>query len=148
MAFGHRPEDNVLYRVGVRDIDSVGVGRVAGHKLLQIARWTDVGGDYAIRTGEMAPGSNDLIGLRWNDSDGGLTQATVDALNEGRVAWGEWSSVKESALTANISAYEKAYVNTPYRFYRQNSNHFVNEVVGKSGGNPHVPGRWAPAFNW
>ena len=149
MAFGDGPDEKVLYRVGFRDIDSMGVGRVARHKLFQLADWMDVAGDYSIRSFEMAPRDNGMIDIWSGDARGeGLTAATKAAIGRGGVTWGEWSLISRSALTANLSAYESVYLNTPYRFYRQNSNHFVNEVIGKSGGNPHVPGGWAPAFNW
>jgi hypothetical protein len=74
--------------------------------------------------------------------------ATENALSSGTVKYGEWSVVSKSTLTANQAAYEQAYVGRPYRWWDHNSNFFVNEVVGRSGGNPYIPGVRAPAFAW
>lgn len=148
MAFGDGSQERVLVRAGARAIDSEGGGRFASHKLLQMMESSDFPDDYRIIYGEVAPRGG-MIDIWWGDRmGGGLTPASRDAIAQGKVTWGEWSVVSKSALTANISAYENSHVNTPYRFYRQNSNYFVDQVIGKSGGNPHVPGVWAPAFDW
>jgi hypothetical protein len=54
--------------------------------------------------------------------------------------------VSGAALLQSIAAYESANANVPYRWYYHNSNYFVNTVVSAAGGNPYVPGVFAPPF--
>ena len=45
-----------------------------------------------------------------------------------------------------IEGYKQLFQGEPYRWYSFNSNYFVNSVVSAAGGNPAMPGVFAPAF--
>jgi hypothetical protein len=96
---------------------------------------------------EMGPDGkwNISISQSMNGHDGLLTD-TAAAFETNSVRYGQWSPVSRAALVTQQSLYHSRWVGEPYYPTYRNSNYYVNSVVGGAGGNPRVPGVWAPAF--
>jgi hypothetical protein len=63
----------------------------------------------------------------------------------GTISWSE-TSVNMAQLQANVTSYISRTQGQTYNPLSQNSNYFVNSVVSGAGGNPLIPGVFAPAF--
>jgi len=119
-------------RVGARETMNI-----ASHKVIDA-------GDVVY---EMGPDrSGNIAVYRGRIGGEGLLPDTASALQTDAVIWGPTIRVSGAALKQSIAAYESANSGVPYRWYHHNSNYFVNTVVSAAGGNPHVPGVFAPPF--
>src|SRR3989442_3938686 len=119
-------------RVGARETMNI-----ASHKVIDA-------GDVVY---EMGPDRSGNFGV-YRGRIGGkvLLPDSASALQTDAVIWGPTIRVSGAALKQSIAAYESANSGVPYRWYHHNSNYFVNTVVSAAGGNPHVPGVFAPPF--
>jgi hypothetical protein len=57
--------------------------------------------------------------------------------------WTE-TMVSSSQLKTALQTYVSEFVGKPYNPFTPNSNYFVNYVISNSGGNPNIPGAFAP----
>jgi RHS repeat-associated protein len=127
-----------LIEVGARSLASGdGNSPVGNHKVLRYQVGDDV--YYA----EMAPEAG-----RIKVHEGSLrqmTEATQRAVDHKAITWHR-TTVNLDVLTRAIEGYKQLFQGEPYRWYSFNSNYFVNSVVSAAGGNPTLPGVFAPAF--
>jgi hypothetical protein len=91
---------------------------------------------------EMGPQGGDIHVYR----GGELTANTARALANNEVVWVE-TRVNSGVFDGLLGAYERTVATgTAYNPLHQNSNYFVNHIVSGAGGNPYVPGVFAPGF--
>jgi hypothetical protein len=95
---------------------------------------------------EMGPEGGLIKVFESSDLQGrGLLPGTEAALKAGTFRSSE-TSVNIAQLLENIAAYKIQTQGRTYNPFFQNSNYFVNTSVSGAGGNPIVPGVFAPAF--
>jgi RHS repeat-associated protein len=138
----YEPEASIVAQTEDTGGTTVRVGarktmEVASHKIIDA-------GDAVYEVG--ADSAGNIKVYRGPITGEGLLSETGRALRTDAVVWGPAIRVSGAALLQSIAAYESANANVPYRWYYHNSNYFVNTVVSAAGGNPYVPGVFAPPF--
>ncbi len=135
--------DDPVVRVGARPITSDGTGEGletgAEHKFIEVRR------PGPSRYIEMGPQNGKIYvydSTRLNE----LTPTTQHFLTQDpqAIKWGPSQNLSGSRFEAALSTYKAGFEGLPYEPYAFNSNHFVNSVISNAGGNPVVPGAFAP----